>query len=57
MLDWDVFYTIPGDDLDWELFFRGTNLLDEEARAATSFVAAFSQLPGRNFSAGARLRF
>ena len=57
MLDWDVFYTIPGDELDWELFFKGTNLLDEEARAATSFVAAFSQLPGRNFSAGARLRF
>jgi len=57
MLDWDVFYTIPGDELNWELFFRGTNLLDEEARASTSFVAAFSQLPGRNFSAGARLKF
>jgi len=56
-VDFDLYYAMPGDDHDWELFFKGTNLLDEEARASTSFVAAFSQLPGRNFAAGARVKF
>ncbi len=53
----DVLYALPGSKMNWELFLKGSNLLDEEARASTSFVAAFSQLPGRNFTAGARLNF
>ncbi|MEM7611042.1 MAG: TonB-dependent receptor [Pseudomonadota bacterium] len=41
----------------WDLFFRASNLLDEDARRATSFRAAFVPLPGTSLHAGLRARF
>jgi iron complex outermembrane receptor protein len=42
---------------NWELFLKGTNLLDEDARRSTSFRAAFVPLPGASMHAGIRARF
>jgi len=53
----DAFYAFSAQSLDWEVFVKGNNLLDEDARSSTSFVAAFSKLPGRNFEAGVRVKF
>jgi iron complex outermembrane receptor protein len=60
-------YTMLNADLQWtlgvdrgttyELFLRGTNLLDEDARRHTSFLKDELPLPGRNFSAGFRAQF
>lgn len=41
----------------WDLFLRGTNLLNDEARPHPSFVKALAPLPGRSFAAGVRLTF
>jgi iron complex outermembrane receptor protein len=41
----------------WELFLRGTNLLNEEARPHTSFVKHLAPLPARGAMAGLRLTF
>jgi iron complex outermembrane receptor protein len=38
-----------------DVFLRGTNLLDEEARRHASVVKDVAPLPGRNFSVGVRL--
>ncbi len=43
--------------LVWDVFMRGTNLLDEDARRSTSFRAAFVPLPGASLHAGIRARF
>lgn len=43
--------------LNWDVFARGTNLLDEDARRSTSFRAAFVPLPGASFHLGLRARF
>ena len=43
--------------MELELFLKGTNLADEDARKHTSFVKDTVPLPGRNFSAGWRTRF
>jgi iron complex outermembrane receptor protein len=43
--------------LAWQLFLRGTNLADEDARRSASFLAAFVPLPGRSLEAGFRTRF
>jgi iron complex outermembrane receptor protein len=40
-----------------ELFARGDNLSDADARLATSFLKAIAPLPGRSFTVGARLSF
>ncbi len=47
----------PGPRLSWELFVRGRNLNNAEAREHTSFLKAFAPLPGRGFLAGVRLTF
>lgn len=39
------------------LFFRISNLLDEEARASESFLRDRAPLPGRNFTGGVQVRF
>ena len=39
------------------LFFRMSNLLDEEARASESFLRDRAPLPGRNFTGGVQVRF
>ncbi len=41
----------------WDIFVRGTNLTDEEARPHTSFLKDLAPLPGRNVSAGVRWTF
>lgn len=41
----------------WEIFLRGTNLTDEEARPHTSFLKDLAPLPGRNVTAGVRWTF
>lgn len=57
IVDLSIIYNVPIKNLNWEVFLKGSNLLDMEARASTSFVAEFSQLPGRNLMAGARLSY
>jgi iron complex outermembrane receptor protein len=42
---------------EFDVFFRGSNLSDEEARKHTSFVKADTPLPGRNYTFGLRTRF
>jgi len=42
---------------EWQLFLRGTNLTDENARKSTSFLAAYAPLPGRSLHAGFRTSF
>jgi iron complex outermembrane receptor protein len=39
------------------LFLRGSNLLDEDVRNQSSFIADVVPMPGRNISAGFRLGF
>ena len=41
----------------WEVFVKGDNLLDEEARPHTSFLKELAPLPGRNIGVGVRLFF
>ena len=41
----------------WEIFLKGDNLLDEEARPHTSFLKELAPLPGRNIGMGVRLFF
>lgn len=41
----------------WQFFAKASNLLDEDARRAASFRAAFVPLPGVSLHAGARVRF
>ncbi|MFC3661358.1 TonB-dependent receptor [Luteimonas notoginsengisoli] len=44
-------------DNAWEVFLDGSNLLDREARAHTSFLKDVAPLPGRGVSAGVRVFF
>jgi iron complex outermembrane receptor protein len=58
MLNADLQWTLGADrGTSYELFLRGTNLLDEDARRHTSFLKDELPLPGRNYSAGFRARF
>ena len=60
-------YTMVNADVTWtrelstgqelSVFFKGTNLLDEDARRHTSLIKAIAPLPGRNFSLGFRAAF
>ena len=52
-----VGYSIEAGRMNWELFVRGTNLLNEEVRPHTSFVKDLAPLAGRGATAGVRLRF
>lgn len=57
LLHADVAYRFTFARLDGEIFLRGTNLGDEDARVSTSFLKDIAPLPGRNFTAGVRLNF
>ena len=57
MVDLSFLYRLDGGPLNWEFFARGTNLLDENARKSTSFLAAYAPLPGRSLHLGLRARF
>jgi iron complex outermembrane receptor protein len=46
-----------GDEGRYQLFVRGSNLLDEDVRNQSSFIADVVPMPGRNVSAGFRLGF
>ncbi len=56
-LDVDMAYVIPIDRSSIEIFVRGTNLTNREARVHSSFLKDFSPLPGRGVLAGVRLTF
>lgn len=58
MVNADFSWTQPlgsGQELIW--FFKGANLLDEDARRHTSLIKDIAPLPGRNFSFGLRAAF
>lgn len=57
LVDLSVLYRLDWQRLNWELFARASNLLDEDARKSTSFLAAFAPLPGRSLRVGIRARF
>ncbi len=57
LLNASVSYLIPGPRVSYELFTRGRNLTDTEAREHTSFLKAFAPLPGRGVLAGVRVTF
>lgn len=46
-----------GGPLGFDVFLKGTNLLDEDARRSTSFQAAHVPLPGVGVQLGVRARF
>lgn len=52
-----VDYLIPARGMSYEIFVRGRNLTDEEAREHTSFLKDFAPQPGRGVLAGVRLTF
>jgi iron complex outermembrane receptor protein len=53
----DLSYRLPLAEKHLLLFARGSNLLDEEARLATSPLKDIAPLPGRSFHIGARAEF
>jgi iron complex outermembrane receptor protein len=53
----DLSYRLPVGKSEWELFARGTNLADEEARVSTSFLKDVAPLPGRSITTGVRVTF
>lgn len=57
MVNLSFVYRLNVAEKEWQLFLRGTNLADEDARKSTSFLAAYAPLPGRSLSAGFRAAF
>lgn len=57
MLDASIGYRVFTPHVDWNIFLRASNLLDEEARRHTSFLKDLAPLPGRNFTLGIRAGF
>jgi iron complex outermembrane recepter protein len=53
----DLAYTFTEGRIRCEIFLRGRNLTDREARAHSSFLKDFAPLPGRSVIAGARVTF
>ncbi len=56
-LDLDISYRMPLRDKHLLLFARGTNLLDEDMRLATSPLKDIAPLPGRSLNLGVRAEF
>lgn len=52
-----VSYRIDADAASFDLYLKGDNLADEDARLHTSFLKDRAPLPGRNFTAGVRMVF
>lgn len=57
MVNLGGWYRVPVANGELELFARATNLLDEDARRSTSFLAAFAPLPGASLTGGVRIAF
>lgn len=53
----DVSYQFSSGGVSWDVFLRGRNLSDEEARVHTSFLKDQAPLPGRNLILGVRASF
>ena len=53
----DVSYRFTGPRMEWELFARGSNLSNADARVSTSFLKDIAPLPGRNVTFGVRTTF
>lgn len=57
LLDAHIGYRFAIASTTYEVFAKGTNLNNQEARVHTSFLKDFAPLPGRNFVFGLRARF
>lgn len=57
LLNASVSYLIPTPRLTYELFARGRNLTNAEAREHTSFLKSYAPQPGRGVLAGVRMTF
>ena len=53
----DIGYGFSVGRMKYELFLRGSNLANREARVHTSFLKDYAPLPGRNFTTGVRMEF
>ncbi|MGS2724653.1 TonB-dependent receptor [Porticoccus sp. GXU_MW_L64] len=56
-VDTSLSYLIDGSNASYTLFLRGSNLLDEDIRDATSFLREFAPQAGRSFELGVRIEF
>ncbi|MDM7860440.1 TonB-dependent receptor [Alteromonas sp. ASW11-36] len=57
LVDLDVAYTLPVMNQSMEVYFKGENLGDTEARVHTSFLKDLAPRPGRNLVLGIRGTF
>ena len=57
MFNINTIYTLPTESADIAFYVRGTNLLNEDARRATSFLKDVAPLPGRAATVGIRTTF
>jgi len=57
LLGADLSYRLSWSRTEWELFARGSNLANADARVSTSFLKAVAPLPGRSVTWGVRLTF
>jgi len=57
LLNASVSYRIKSGPTEWDLFLRGTNLTNQEARMHTSFLKEVAPLAGRSITAGIRMNF
>ncbi len=58
LLNAEVVYTVPGfDQLDWQLYLKGQNLLDEDIRNSTSYLKDQAPQIGLNVIFGVRVYF
>ncbi|MEO6004040.1 MAG: TonB-dependent receptor [Opitutus sp.] len=57
LLNANASYLIMRGRIVYEIFVRGTNLTNEEARVHASFLKDFAPLPGRGVVAGVRMTF
>ncbi|WP_196137836.1 TonB-dependent receptor [Aliikangiella sp. G2MR2-5] len=57
LLDLELAYRMPLRADEVFIFFKGKNLLDEEARDHSSFLKDLAPRPGRSFTIGARYSF
>lgn len=57
LLDAHVGYSFTLSKVDYDVFVKGTNLNNQEARVHSSFLKDYAPLPGRNLVFGLRARF
>jgi len=57
MMNASLIYTFQSHEVTYDLYVKGTNLLDETARDNTSFLKDVLPLAGRGITAGIRFSF